>query len=110
MNQQHMYTQRETICKYERKFSFISYKSPQLSLEHLTCVGMKVNVLAAQLYLTLRDPTGYSFSPTRLLCPWNFAAKNTAVGCHCLLQEIFLTQGLNGIFCVACLGRQIFYH
>ena len=31
----------------------------------------------------------------RLLCPWNFPDKNTGVGCHFLLQRIFLTQGLN---------------
>ena len=29
------------------------------------------------------------------LCPWNFPGKNTGVGCHFLLQGIFLTQGLN---------------
>ena len=33
--------------------------------------------------------------PTRLLCPWNSPGKNTAVGCHFLLQGIFPTQGLN---------------
>ena len=33
--------------------------------------------------------------PTRLLCPLNFPAKNTGVGCHFLLQGIFLAQGLN---------------
>ena len=33
--------------------------------------------------------------PTRLLCPWDFPGKNTGVGCQFLLQEIFLTQGLN---------------
>ena len=32
---------------------------------------------------------------TRLLCPWDFPGKNTGVGCHFLLQGIFLTQGLN---------------
>ena len=32
--------------------------------------------------------------PTRLLCPWNFPGKNIGVGCHFLLQGIFLTQGL----------------
>ena len=32
---------------------------------------------------------------TRLLCPWDFPGKSTGVGCHCLLQEIFPTQGLN---------------
>ena len=31
----------------------------------------------------------------RLLCPWDFPGKNTGVGCHALLQGIFLTQGLN---------------
>ena len=30
---------------------------------------------------------------TRLLCPWNFPGKSTGVGCHFLLQGIFLTQG-----------------
>ena len=32
---------------------------------------------------------------TRLLCPWDFPGKDTGVGCHFLLQEIFLIQGLN---------------
>ena len=29
------------------------------------------------------------------LCPWNFLGKNIGVGCHFLLQWVFLTQGLN---------------
>ena len=29
------------------------------------------------------------------LCPRNFPGKNTGVGCHILLQEIFPTQGFN---------------
>ena len=33
--------------------------------------------------------------PTRLLYPWDFPGKNTAVGCHFLLQGIFPTQGSN---------------
>ena len=33
--------------------------------------------------------------PSRLLCPWDFPGKNTAVGCHFLLQGIFPTQGSN---------------
>ena len=32
---------------------------------------------------------------TRLPCSWNSPGKNTEVGCHSLLQEIFLTQGSN---------------
>ena len=31
--------------------------------------------------------------PARLLCPWDSSGKNTGVGCHALLQRIFLTQG-----------------
>ena len=31
----------------------------------------------------------------RLLRPWDFPGKNTGVGCHFLLQEIFPTLGLN---------------
>ena len=30
-----------------------------------------------------------------LLHPWDFPSKSTEVGCHFLLQRIFLTQGLN---------------
>ena len=37
----------------------------------------------------------HGLQPTGLLCPRNFAGKNTGVGCHSLLQRIFLTQGLN---------------
>ena len=33
--------------------------------------------------------------PTRLLCPWDFPGKSTGVGCHILLQGIFLTQESN---------------
>ena len=34
-------------------------------------------------------------SPTRLLHPGESPGKNTGVGCHALLQGIFLTQGWN---------------
>ena len=40
----------------------------------------------------------------RLPCPWDFPGKNTAVGCHVLLQGIFPTQGLNPNF--LCLLHQ----
>ena len=40
----------------------------------------------------LCDSTNWS---TRLLCPWDSPGKNTGVGCHALLYEIFPTQGLN---------------
>ena len=36
-----------------------------------------------------------SLQPHGLYSPWNSPGKNTGVGCHSLLQEIFPTQGLN---------------
>ena len=37
----------------------------------------------------------HGLQPTGHLCPWDFPVKNTGVGCHSLLQGIFLIQGLN---------------
>ena len=64
----------------------------------------KVKVLVTQSHPALCEPMDYS--PTRLLRPWDFPGKNTRVGCHFLLQEVFLTQGsnLNLLHC-----RQILY-
>ena len=39
----------------------------------------------------------HGLSPTRLLCPWDSPGKNTGVGCHFLLQGIFLTPGIECI-------------
>ena len=52
--------------------------------------------LVSKLCLTRLRPHGVL--PARLLCPWNFPGKNTRVGCHFLLQGIFLTQGSNAHF------------
>ena len=43
----------------------------------------------------------------RLLCPWSFPGKNTGVGCHALLQGIFLTQGSN-LHLLCLLARRFF--
>ena len=37
----------------------------------------------------------HGLQPVRLLCPWDSLGKNTGVGCHFLLQGIFLTQEWN---------------
>ena len=39
--------------------------------------------------------TPWTLACTRLLCPWDFLGKSTGVGCHFLLQGIFLIQGAN---------------
>ena len=59
--------------------------------------------LRAQLCLTLR-PRG--LQSARLHYPWGFSS-NTGIGCHALLQGIFLTQGMNSHFLY---HRQILYH
>ena len=49
----------------------------------------------------------WGLQPAWLLCPWDFPSKNIGVGCHFLLQGIFLTQGSNlGLLH----GRGILYH
>ena len=52
------------------------------------CAVLRCSVVSNSLW-----PHG--LLPTRLLCPWNFPGKNTGMGCHFLLQGIFLTQGSN---------------
>ena len=44
-----------------------------------------------------------------VLCPWNSPDKNTGVGCHALLQGIFLTQGSNPHVLRFLHCRRIFY-
>ena len=57
-----------------------------------------VYMCACTLSVTKSCPTlcdRMDSSPARLLCPWDFSGENTGVGCHFLLQGIFLTQGSN---------------
>ena len=45
----------------------------------------------------------------QVLCPWDSPGKNTGVGCHALLQRIFLTQDRTCISNVSWVGRQVLY-
>ena len=56
------------------------------------------SVSRSVLYNSLRP---HGLWPGRLLCPWNSLGKNNRVGSDSLLQSIFLTQGLNLVFCIA---------
>ena len=49
-------------------------------------IATHTRILAWRIPWT-EKPAGYS--------PWDSLVKNTGVDCHSLLQEIFLTQGLN---------------
>ena len=57
------------------------------------CVCVCVYVFSCSVLSTSLRP--YGLQPSRLLCPWSFPGKNTGVGCHFLLQGIFLTCKLN---------------
>ena len=48
---------------------------------------------SVRLFVTLR-----TVARQTALCLWGFSDKNTGVGCHALLQGIFLTQGSNLCF------------
>ena len=50
---------------------------------------IKTSCEVTRLCPTLCDPMD------RFLCPRDFPGKNTGVGCHFLLQGIFMTQGSN---------------
>jgi len=76
-------------------YSFPSIPTPQprvSSLSDLPWITGCVRAKSIQLCLTLQ-PHGLQL--TRLLCPWDSPGKDTGVGCHALLQGIFLTQGSN---------------
>ena len=69
-----------------------------LVLKHCTCSVAKSGP-------TLCDPMDCSlpdFSVHGI-----FPGKNTGVGCHFLLQGIFVTPGSNPQLCVSCIGRWI---
>ena len=55
--------------------------------------GTRMRAKSLQLCLTRCDPLDRS--PPGSSVPEDSPGKNTGVGCHSLLQGIFLTQGLN---------------
>ena len=67
--------------------------------ETVTALLIGYVVVISQSYPTLLQAHG--LWPARILCLWNSPGKNTGVGYHVLLQEIFLTQGSNP--CLLCL-------
>ena len=58
-----------------------------------SCCVCCVCELLSPIWLFAPPPHG--LWPARLLCPWGSPSKNTRVGCHVFLQEIFPTQRLN---------------
>ena len=40
----------------------------------------------------------YGLYPARILHQWDFPGKNTGVGCHFLLQGIFINPGIKPVY------------
>ena len=97
--------------------------APGCSMEHLRLLEEGVHYLhflncgtrgntaflcvCAQSCQTLETPQTIVH---RLLYLWDFPGKNTAVGCHFLLQGIFLIQGSNVHFLCLLHCKQIFIY
>ena len=50
----------------------------------------------------------HGLEPARLLCPWDSPGKNKGVGCHALLQGIFLTQDCSPLLMSLALAGRSF--
>ena len=69
---------------------------PVLMEKNMVCVCVCARVCAVLSRFVMSDslqPCG--LPPARFLCPWNSPGNNIGVGCHALLQGIFLTQWSN---------------
>ena len=70
---------------------------PNLCFTFVTLILFKTGCHACSVMSDSQRPHGLLCCQEqhRDLCPWDFPGKNTGVGCHFLLQGIFLTQGSN---------------
>ena len=76
-----------------------------ITLSRVACTIQCVGVCVCRLVVS-NSLRPHGLQPARLLCPWNSPGKNTGVGCHSFLQEIFPAQGSNSDL-LNC--RQILY-
>ena len=69
-------------------YFLISHKS--ISTGHIIVFFWSYTIIDLSIYvLSHIHVTPWSVYPTRFLCPLNFPGKDTRVGCHFLLQEMF---------------------
>ena len=81
-------------CFYKHHFLSNNFNIMLSFMTHFSnFMTMKWRSEVTQSCLTLCDPMDCSLPGSSIHC--FFPGKNTGVGCHFLLQGIFLTQGLN---------------
>ena len=61
-------------------------------METMLCISVYIYPIMHVCSVAKHCPT---LQPARQLCLWDFPGKNTGVGCHFLLQKMFLTQRSN---------------
>ena len=71
-------------------------------------VGLQDHVLCSVASVVSQSLWPSGLWPIRLFCPWDSSGKNTGMGCHALLQQIFLTQGSNPCLYVSCISGRFF--
>ena len=88
------YWQRKCDLVHTRAFEKVSFDKIHVSKTRKLPEWLGV-YLCSVISVMLDSLQPYGLWPARLLSPWDSPGKNTGVGCHALLQGIFLTQGLN---------------
>ena len=94
----------ETECTHISTHKHTHTHTSTHRLTWVLCVLMQVCVSQSVASNSLRP---HQLQPTRLLYPWDFPGKDTGVGSHFLLQEIFPARRSNPDL-LHC--RQILYH
>ena len=82
-------------------------KSPKGVISDLVVVLVAKSCLTLVIPGTVACQAPLSMGFFFFFFSWDSSGKNTGVGCHFLLQGIFLTQESN---LHLLLGRQVFYH
>ena len=77
---------------YNPKACQVSNMDARLQAFVCVCVCVCVHVCVSSSVVS-NSATPWTIA--KLLCSWDFPDKNSGVGCHFLLQGIFLTQGSN---------------
>ena len=72
----------------------------RIGIQRYFCLNKNITYSAVDKIVHVHSVVSDSLWPhgvltTRFLCPWESPGKNTGVGCHFLLQWVFLTQELN---------------
>ena len=86
------------ICKFS---GFCCWKNIGICIIILKFLNVRKKAVESISHSVISDtlqPLG--LEPSRLLWPWHSPGKNIGVGCHALLQGIFLIQGLNPSLCL----------